>query len=115
MSIIVPVLLFILITACCAALDILGWRDFRHWKWLVSVLVSLGGNIMFFLMMGYYNSLAVSQRESTQLIVEMVPYSRYAIVCAMFAFFLVFVTLLSIVFWVGKYMINKEEGTYFRG
>lgn len=115
MSIIIPIILFILIVALCATMDVLGWKQFRHLYWLISVLASLGGNIMFFFMMGYYNSQAIAQRESLHAAMEAVPYGRYSIVCAMFAFFLLFVMVLSAVLWIGRYLINKEEGPYFRG
>ena len=103
MSIAVPIILFILMAGVCIAMDILGWKNFRHLYWLISVLTGFVGNITFFLMMGYYNSLAVAQRESTQ------------IMCAMFAFFLLGLMVFAIVFWVGRYLINKEENPYFRG
>lgn len=116
MSIAVPVILVILLAGACITLDVLGWKNFRHSYWLISVLVSFFGNIMFFFMMGYYNSLAVSQREAVTILTETVPYSRYAIICAMFAFFLLGVMLFSILGWVGKYLLNKEEGgKYYKG
>lgn len=115
MSIAVPIILFILMAGVCIFMDIRGWKNFRHHYWLISVITGFVGNITFFLMMGYYNSLAVAQRESTQLITDFVPYSRYSIVCAMFAFFLLGLMVFAIVFWIGRYMINKEENPYFRG
>lgn len=115
MSIVIPVLLFLLFAGVCIAMDVLGWKNFRHLYWLISVLTGVAGNITFLLMMGYYNARAVEQRESLQVIAEFVPYGRYAIVCTMFALVMLAAAILGAVFWVGRYLIAKEEGTYFRG
>ena len=115
MSIAVPIILFILLVGLSVAMDILGWKQFRHLYWLISVLTGFVGNITFFLMMGYYNSLAVEQRESMQIVTDLVPYGKYSIVCAMFAFFLLGLMIFAIVFWVGRSLINKQENPYFRG
>ena len=85
MSIAVPIILFILMAGVCIFMDIRGWKDFRHLYWLISVITGF------------------------------VPYGRYSIVCAMFAFFLLGLMVFAIVFWIGRYMINKEENPYFRG
>lgn len=115
MSIAVPIILFILMVGLSVAMDILGWKNFRHLYWLISVITGFVGNVTFFLMMGYYNSLAVAQRESVQIAADLVPYGRYSIICAMFAFFLLGLIVFAIVFWIGRYLINKEERPYFRG
>lgn len=115
MSIVIPVLLFLVFAGVCITMDVLGWRNFKHLYWLISTLSGFVGNITFFLMMGYYNSLAVSQREAVTAVTEFVPYGRYAIVCAMFAFFLLGLMIFAVVFWIGRYLIAKEEGEYFRG
>lgn len=115
MSIVVPILLFILLLAGGIVLDVFGWKQYRHLFFAGGTFLGFVGNITFFIMMGYYNSLAVSQRESLQVAADFVPYSKYAIVCAMFAIALLGLMLFSILFWVGKYFLNKQEGTYFRG
>lgn len=115
MSFAVPIVLFILFAGLCITMDVLGWKNFHHVYWLISVLSALIGNITLFFMMGYYNSLAVRQREAVQLATDFVPYGRYAVVCAIFALFLLGLFLFAIIFWIGRYLINKEENPYYRG
>ncbi len=114
MSIVIPVILFILFAALCITMDVLGWKNFKHSYWLISVLSGLIGNITFFMFMAYYNSLAIEQREATQLILEYVPYSRYAIISAMFAFALLGLMIFAIIFWIGRHLIEKQENPRYR-
>lgn len=111
MSFAIPIVLEVLSLAAIITLQIFAWKRGGSIFWFGTFFFEVVGNITFFIMMGYYNSLATQVRENAALAATTVPhYGRYAWICLIFAFFDIGFTLISIVLAIGKHLLNKDAG-----
>ena len=112
MSFAIPVILNVIGIVLVVVLQLRAWKHGGVAYWIGTYLLEAAGFVTFFLMMGYYDTIAKKVREGIQLAESLPPYSKYEVVCLLFAVFFLGFLLISAVLGIGKLIINRQERGY---
>lgn len=89
-----------------------AWKGNETIHWVLTFVMEVISNIIYFILMTYFNSEASMVREHMSKALDAtVPYAKFAIVCLMIALFFLGMTLISIVLAIGRHMMT-ERGEY---
>ena len=88
-----------------------AWRGNETIHWVLTFLLEVASNIIYFVLTLYFNAQASMIREHMANAPDpSVPYARFAIICLMVALFFLGMTLISIIMAVGRHvMANRGE------
>lgn len=107
-------ILFMIIAALLLAgtiiFQVLAWKRGETIHWVLTFVIEVIGNFMYFMLMFYFNSEASAAREQLHGAIESgPPYSKFAVVCLMLALLFIGLLLISIVLAIGHHAL-KDRG-----
>lgn len=92
--------------------QVLAWKGNETIHWILTFVMEVISNIIYFILMCYFNSEASMVRDHmSNALNASVPYAKFAVVCLMIALFFLGMTLISIVLAIGRHMMT-ERGEY---
>ncbi len=92
--------------------QVLAWKGNETIHWILTFVMEVISNIIYFILMCYFNSEASMVRDHMSNALDAsVPYAKFAVVCLMIALFFLGMTLISIVLAIGRHMMT-ERGEY---